>query len=101
MLSMLGKIFSRKHFDSYFSWKIGIDISCKLSPQKTICMKCQTLFYEEEKKKKKILLWSEFAESAKDLYRFSCAPAVAVTVTEYIVYQVCNVGTLFMVIKIM
>ena len=65
MLSMLGKIFSRKHFDSYFSWKIGFDISCKLSPKETICMKCQTLFYEEKKKKNNnTKLWSEFAKSA-------------------------------------
>ena len=29
---------------SYFSQKTGFDISCKLSPQETICMKCQILF---------------------------------------------------------
>ena len=35
MLNMLSKIFSRQHFVtsfSYFSQKIRIDISCKLSP---------------------------------------------------------------------
>ena len=37
--------------------KIGSDTSCKLSPEETICMKCQILFskkkYEKKKKKKK------------------------------------------------
>ena len=27
-----------------FSWKIGSDTSCKLSPYEAICMKCQILF---------------------------------------------------------
>ena len=35
---------------SYFSQKTGFDISCKLSPKETICMKCQTLFSGENKK---------------------------------------------------
>ena len=35
---------------SYFSWKIGCDTSCKLSPQETICMKCQILFSRKDKK---------------------------------------------------
>ena len=34
----------------YFSKKIGFDISCKLSPQETICMKCQSLFSGKNKK---------------------------------------------------
>ena len=37
MLSMLGKYFIRRHFEiffSYFSQKIGFDISCKLSKEK-------------------------------------------------------------------
>ena len=29
--------------------KTGFDISCKLSPMETICMKCQSLFSEESK----------------------------------------------------
>ena len=29
---------------TYFSKKIRFDISCKLSPQETICIKCQMLF---------------------------------------------------------
>ena len=32
-----------KYF-SYFSQKTDFDISCKLSPVETICMKCQILF---------------------------------------------------------
>ena len=38
------------HF-SYFLQKISFDISCKLSPQETICMKCQNLFSVKKKKK--------------------------------------------------
>ena len=38
-------------FFSYFSKKIGFDILCKLSPQETICMKCQSLFSGNNKKK--------------------------------------------------
>ena len=34
------------HF-SYFSPKIGFDISYKLSPLETICMKCQNLFWRK------------------------------------------------------
>ena len=34
---------------SYFFQKIGFDISCKLSPQETICMKCQILFSGKNK----------------------------------------------------
>ena len=46
-LSMLSKNFSRRHFE-IFSQKIGFCISCKLSPEKTICMKCQRLYYWEK-----------------------------------------------------
>ena len=35
---------------SYFSQKTGFEISCKLSPVETICMKCQTLFSGKSKK---------------------------------------------------
>ena len=38
-----------KYF-SYFSQKTGFDISCKLSPYETICMKCSTLFSGKNKK---------------------------------------------------
>ena len=43
----MGK-FSRRQNDDiffYFSQKIGFDISCKLSPEETICMMCQSLFF--------------------------------------------------------
>ena len=32
---------------------MGYGISCKLSPEKTICMKCQILFSEKNIRKKK------------------------------------------------
>ena len=35
---------------SYFSQETGVDISCKLSPMETICMKCQILFSWKNKK---------------------------------------------------
>ena len=35
---------------SYFSQKTGFDISCKLSPEETICMKYQILFSGKNKK---------------------------------------------------
>ena len=38
-----------KYF-SYFSQKTGFDISCKLSPMQTICMRCQILFPGKNKK---------------------------------------------------
>ena len=38
-----------KYF-SYFSQETGCDISCKLSPLETTCMKCQLLFSVENKK---------------------------------------------------
>ena len=50
---MLGKNYSRRQFDLFFlifPSKIGFDISCKLSPQETICMKCQCLFSGKNKK---------------------------------------------------
>ena len=43
--------FSRRQTDiSYFSQKIDFGISCKLSPQETICLKCQSLFSGKNKK---------------------------------------------------
>ena len=36
---------------SFFSQKIGFDISCKLPPLETICIKCQSLLSEKNKKK--------------------------------------------------
>ena len=54
LLSTLGKIFSRRYieifFSVYISHKTGFDTSCKLSPMETICMKCQILFSGKTKK---------------------------------------------------
>ena len=50
MRSMLGKNFSKQHIE-IFSQETGFDISCKLSPVETICMKCQILFPGKYKKK--------------------------------------------------
>ena len=52
-LSVLGEKFTNdilKYF-SYFSQKTGFDFSCTLSPQETMCMKCQSLFSGKNKKK--------------------------------------------------
>ena len=38
---------------SYFSQKIGIDISCTLFPMETICIKCQCLLSGKNKKNKR------------------------------------------------
>ena len=68
-LSMLGKIFSRRHFEIYFllfSQKIGFDMLCKLSPPKeTICIKCQILFSGNNKKNVFNLSSGEFANRVK------------------------------------
>ena len=50
MLCMLGKT-SADDILKYFSQNVGFDISCRLSPQETICLKCQNLFSGENKKK--------------------------------------------------
>ena len=47
---------------SYFFQKIGFDISCKLSPKETICMKCQSLFSGKNKKNIVKLLSVEFVQ---------------------------------------
>ena len=66
MLSMLGKNFSRQHFEIYFclifSQQIGLDISCKLSGE-TICMKCQSLLSRKNKKNIINLSYAEFVNS--------------------------------------
>ena len=38
-----------------FCLKIGFDISCKLSPQETICMKCEILFCDKIRKNIRVL----------------------------------------------
>ena len=52
---------------SYFAQKTGFDISYKLSPLETVCIKCQILFSGKNKKKKnfKMLLAEIFTQSAK------------------------------------
>ena len=55
-LSILGKHFSRQHFErlfSCFSQKIGFDVLCKLSSVETVCMKPQILYSEKKKQTKK------------------------------------------------
>ena len=71
-LSTLGKIFSRRHFETFslFSQKTGFDISCKLSPKETICMKCQILF--SGKNKKNIINLSS-AENAQRVFYWTGA----------------------------
>ena len=52
----LNRSFSADDISKYFSnfsQKTGFDISYKLSPIATACMKCQFLFSEKKKKKKK------------------------------------------------
>ena len=55
---MLGKIFSRRHFEifSYFPKKIGFDVSCRLSPMEIICMECQILFSGGKLRKRKSII---------------------------------------------
>ena len=56
-------------FFLFFPAKKGFDISCKLSPYKTICIKYQSLFSGEKKKIRKIFQKSSdeiiFTQSAK------------------------------------
>ena len=61
-----------KYF-SYFPQKTGFDISCKLSPKETICMKCQSMFSSRDKKNVIINLSS--AESAQlAMLAWDCEP---------------------------
>ena len=64
MLSTLGRIFSRRHIEVFFlfSLETGFDISCKLTPAETICMKCHNLF---PGKNKKIMINLSSAELAQ------------------------------------
>ena len=51
--SVVDKNFSRPHTEIvflFFPRKVWFDISCKLSPQETICMKCQILFLSKIEK---------------------------------------------------
>ena len=72
MLSTLGKIFSRRYFETFFLIfpENRFDISCKLSPLsplETIGTKCQILLSGGKKKKKINLSSAEFAQSGKGL----------------------------------
>ena len=63
MLSMLGKNSGRWHLEIFFLiffQKIEFNISCKLSPQETICMKCKTLVFGKLRKIITYLLSAEF-----------------------------------------
>ena len=63
---MLGKYYSRCHSEIlflFFSQKIGSDISYKLSPKETICMKCLILFPGKSKKNILNLLSAEIARN--------------------------------------
>ena len=53
----------------YISQKTGFDISCKLSPVETFCMKCPILF--SGKKKKNIINLSS-AENAQRVEKVKC-----------------------------
>ena len=52
MLGKMGKNFSTLllKYVSYFAQKKGFDISCKLSPKETVCMKYQKPFSGKNKK---------------------------------------------------
>ena len=50
MHSMLGDIYSRRHFDFFFL-ETGFDISCKLAPKEIICTKLQRVICRKSKKK--------------------------------------------------
>ena len=68
---MLGKNFGRCQFEIFFLFfhNIGLDISCKFSPKKTICMKCQSLFLEKKNKINIInLSSSELAQNVKYIH---------------------------------
>ena len=59
---------------SYSSQKTGFDISCKLSPLETICMKCQNMFFGENKKNiSKCCLLKFLPRVLSDKSRFSHA----------------------------
>ena len=65
---------------SYFSQKTGFDISCKLSPLETICMKCQILF---SRKNKKTIINLLSAELAQRVVKVNMATVLITIVTSY------------------
>ena len=50
---------------SYFSIKTGFDITSKLSPLETICMKCQILFLGKIRKIFQYVVAEKFIQNAK------------------------------------
>ena len=65
-LCMLGKNFSRQHYEILFYFsprKQNLTTLCKLSPKETVCMKCQILFSGKNKKNIISLSSAEFARS--------------------------------------
>ena len=65
MLSMLGKDFSRQHFQTFsnFLEKKRLDISCNLFQNEKICRKCQSIFFGKNKKNIAKLWSTDFAHS--------------------------------------
>ena len=74
---------------SYFSQKTGFDISCKLSPMETICMKCQILFSETNKNIIINILSTEFVE------RVEKVKGLVLLVCTQISLHVCVIHTVF------
>ena len=58
----------------YFFQKTGSDISCKLSPVETICMKCQNLFSGENKKNIIYLSSAELAQRVETVKLWKTGP---------------------------
>ena len=60
----LGRFQQMKNwYFSYFSQKTGFDISCKLSPKETICMKCLILFSGKNMKNiSNVVRWKFYPE---------------------------------------
>ena len=59
---------TNRWYFSYFSQKTGSDISCKLSPLETICMKCRILFYRKKKRKKifhNVVCWNVYQNAMR------------------------------------
>ena len=86
LLSTLGKIFSRQHLEIFFLFfpENRSDISCKLSPMETICMKFQIPFSGKNKKNVINLLSAElaktvirFMEIIREILNFQLSPYFA------------------------
>ena len=67
MFNMLGKKVSRQKFEIFFLFfsRKYFDISCTLSPEETMCMKCQSLFSGENKKKYQFVVCWIYPEGSK------------------------------------